>query len=73
VADRDPKAHDVSKIAGRHRVLVRWELQDVIESLSAEGYEYFPRTLGAREFDLIHRVRCAHGGVDAVAVLFLGG
>ena len=54
-------------------MLVRWELQDVIESLSAEGYEYFPRTLGAREFDLIHRVRCAHGGVDAVAVLFLGG
>lgn len=65
---------DVAKVAEQHRVRVRRELKEAIESLSPDGFEHLVvRVLRALEFEVIHRGRSGDGGVDAEAVLSLRG
>lgn len=68
------QSDDVARVAEQHRVRVRRELKEAIESLSPEAFEHLVvRVLRALEFEVIHQGRSGDGGVDAEAVLSLRG
>ena len=72
--DPGPDDLDIGRAIERHNLKVRQHLKAAIKELSPEAFEYLVVSLlEALGYDVRHTGRGGDGGVDAVAVLSLGG